>query len=365
MILCRSHHHHASTLCTRRPSRREFLAGTAACGIVALGSGSSLFAQSGGPTLIDTHHHYYPPAYQKAWLDWEDAHKIPHYPSQVAWSAAKAIEGMDENGVTTAVLSVASTPGVWFDEGARAAARMVRVCNDYGAELVRDHPGRFGLFATLSMLDTDTALNEIEYAFGTLKADGIVVQTNYGDKWLGDAAYRPVFDELNRRKSVVYVHPLVANCCSNLSVGVPVAVIEVPHETTRTVASLLVSGGFARWRDINWLFSHGGGTVPMLAGRIEAFYDTRLRQMGADGPAPDGVEAELRRLHYDTANATHPAAMAALRKLVPASQITYGTDYPYYPLDQIARLKEIGLSVDDLRAIASGNAIRLLPRLQS
>ena len=118
---------------------------------------------------------------------------------------------MDKNGIRTGMLSVASTPGVWFDAGPEAAAGMVarlqRVC---GAEMVRDFPGRFGLFATLSMLDIDATLKEIEYAFDTLKADGVGLQTNYGDKWLGNAAYRPVFEELNRRKAVVYVHPLVA-----------------------------------------------------------------------------------------------------------------------------------------------------------
>jgi 6-methylsalicylate decarboxylase len=346
-------------------SRRQFLAGAVAVGAASVWLGSGPLAQVAKPALIDTHHHFYPPAYQKAWLDWEDQRKIPHFPAQVAWARKQAIEAMDQNSITTCILSIASTPGVWFDSGPEAAARMVRACNDYAAEMMRDYPGRFGLFATLSMLDTDTTLKEIEYALDTLKADGVGLQTNYGDKWLGNAAYKPVFDELNRRKAVVYVHPLVASCCGNLSVGAFSAVIEVPHDTTRAVISLLLSGGFARWRDIRWLFSHGGGTVPMLAGRINSFYGERFKGMGAAGPAPDGIEAELRRLHYDTANATDPAAMAALLKLVPASQITYGTDYPYFPLDQIANLRQLGLPAGDLQAISSTNAIRLVPRLRA
>jgi predicted TIM-barrel fold metal-dependent hydrolase len=170
-------------------------------------------------------------------------------------------------------------------------------------------------------------------------------------------------EELNRRKAVAYVHPLVASCCGRLSVGAFPAVIEVPHDTTRTVTSLLLSGSFARERDIKWLFSHGGGTIPFLAGRIEAFYEQRARNTG--GFAPDGIEAEFRRLYYDTANATHPAAMAALMKLVPVSQITYGTDYPYFPLNQIDNLRQLNLPAGDLTAIASGNATRLLPRLSA
>ena len=139
--------------------------------------------------------------------------------------------------------------------------------------------------------------------------------------------------------------------------------IEVPHDTTRTVVSLLLSGTFAQLRDIKWLFSHAGGTIPMLAGRIEAFYDQQAR--GPSGFAPDGIEAEFRRLYYDTANATHPASMAALTKLVPVSQITYGTDYPYFPLrsDRQSAATRICRAAD-LEAIANGNADTPLPRLQ-
>src|SRR5436305_14235147 len=127
------------------------------------------------------------------------------------------------------------------------------------------------------MIYIDATLKENKYAFDTLHADGVNLQTNYGDKWLGNALYKPVFEELNRRKAVVYVHPLVAACCGNLSVGTFPAVIEVPHDTTRTVTSLLLSGAFARYRDIRWLFSHAGGTVPMVPGRRIACY----------GAAPD------------------------------------------------------------------------------
>jgi len=212
------------------------------------------------------------------------------------------------------------------------------------------------------MLDIDATLKEIDYAFDTLKADGAGLQTNYGDKWLGNAAYKPIWDELNRRKAVVYVHPLVAACCGNLSVGAFPAVIEVPHDTTRAITSLLLSGSFARYRDIRWLFSHAGGTIPMMAARIDSFYGPRpnLKEF-----APEGVIGELKRLHYDTANATSAPTMAALLKLVPPSQITYGTDYPYFPLSQIASLRQMSFGPEEMQSIESGNAIRLISRLKS
>jgi predicted TIM-barrel fold metal-dependent hydrolase len=355
-------HRNAMCGCPAHASRRQFLAGAAAFAATAVLPDRAPQAQPAKPKVIDTHHHFYPPAYQKAWFGWEDQRKLPHFPSQVTWTREKAVEDMDKNGVTTAVLSIASTPGLWFDAGPKAAEEMVRTCNDFGAQMVRDFPGRFGLFATLSMLNIDATLKEIEYAFDTLHADGLGLQSNYGDKWLGDATYKPVWEELNRRKAVVYVHPLVAACCGRLSVGTFPAVIEVPHDTTRTVTSLLLSGTLARHRDIRWLFSHAGGTIPMMTGRIDSFYGKRpnLKEF-----APDGIAGEMRRLHYDTANATHPAQMAALTKLVPVSQITYGSDYPYFNHDQIASLRQLGFAAADLQAIESGNAMRLVPRLKA
>ena len=349
-------------ICHDQPSRRRFLVGAGALVAASVVPGGLVLGQGESRKLIDTHHHFYPPVYQKAWLDWEDQRKIPHFPQQVAWTREKAVEEMDRNGVRVAVLSIASTPGLWFDTGPESAGRMVRICNDYAAEMIRDYPGRFGLFATLSMLDIDTTLREIEYAFDTLKADGVGLQSNYGDKWLGNMAYKPIWDELNRRKVVVYVHLLVAACCGNLSVGTFPALIEVPHDTTRTITSLLLSGSFARYRDIRWLFSHAGGTIPMLAGRIDSFYGARpnLKEF-----APEGIVGELKRLHYDTANATSAPSMAALLKLVPPSQITYGTDYPYFPLSQIASLRQMSFGPEEMQSIESGNAIRLIPRLKS
>ena len=324
------------------------------CATQAGGSGT------GSRNWIVTHHHYYPPEYQKAWLEWEEQRRIPHFTQQVAWSVQGALADMDAAGVRTAILSIASTPGVWFDWALPDVIRVVRQCNDFAAAMVRDHPGRFGQFATLPMIDVDSTLTEIAYAFDVLKVDGVGLQTNYGDRWPGDAAYRPIIEELNRRKAVVYFHPLVAACCGRLSVGTFPAVIEVPHDTTRAVTSLLLSGTFARYRDIRWLFSHGGGTIPMLAGRINFFHGNAKNIAEF---APQGIEAELRRLHYDTANATHPASMAALLKLVEPSQVLYGSDYPYVAMNtQVASLRALGLADASMRAIATTNAERLLPR---
>jgi 6-methylsalicylate decarboxylase len=352
---------HIGCGCCGAISRRAVLTGLGAMAAAAAAP-TIARAQSAQRTTIDTHHHYYPPAYLNTMVEWEKARRLPHFPAHMNWSRDKAVEEMDRNGIRTALLSIASTPGIWFDAGATEAGRIVRACADYGAEMMRDFPGRFGLFAPLSMVDIDATLKEIEYALDSLKADGIGLQSSYGPKWLGDASFKPVLEELNRRKALVYVHPVAGACCTGLGVGVNPAALEVPFDTTRTVASLLTSGTFARTRDIRWLFSHAGGAVPVLAGRINAFYANHPRRPEF---APEGIESELRRLYYDTANATFPPTMAALLAMVPVSQITFGTDYPYFRLDQANTLGQLKLSDTDVLAIEQANAIRLMPRLKA
>ena len=240
--------------------------------------------------------------------------------------------------------------------------RYARACNEYGATLAADRARRFGLFAVLPLPDVDASLREIAYALDTLKADGIGLFTSYGDKWLGDPAFAPVMDELNRRKAVVFTHPTAANCCRNLIAEVPPLVIEYGTDTTRTIASLLFTGTASRCPDIRFIFSHAGGTMPFL---IERFVRLSLTSKVAAANSPEGVTALLQRFHYDTAQAANAAAMAALTKIVPTSQIVFGTDFPFRTArDHVNGLKAI-FDEADLRKIGSANARALMPRLQS
>ena len=356
-ISCSCEHDYDTDLDNRK---RSFIKAVGGLGVL----GSSITAmianaQSASP-LIDTHHHFYPPEYHKAWIEWENQRKIPHFAQQENWTLQNAIAAMDKAGVSKAILSLASTPGTWFDLPVPEVNKMVRLVNDFGAKLVKEYPGRFGLFAALTMIDVPSTLKEIEYAFDVLGSDGVGIQTNYGDKWPGHPDFAPIFAELNRRKAVVYFHPLVAACCARLNTGTYPAVIEVPHDTTRAVVNLLLTGSFAKFRDIKWIFSHGGGTIPMLAGRINFFHGL---QKIINEIAPNGIEAELKRLYYDTANATHPAPMASLLKLVPSSQVLYGSDYPYVPMDtQAQALSQLGLEKAVLDQIRYQNATNLLKK---
>ena len=269
------------------------------------------------------------------------------------------LAAMDKHGIATAVLSLSAGGGGFGDR--EAAARTARRVNEYAADLMRTHAGRFGLFAVLPLSDTEASLREIEYAYGVLKADGIGLATNYDDKWLGHPDYQPVFEELNRRRSVVFVHPATSSCCRTLLPDVSPILVEIPQETARAVTNLLFTGTFSKFKDIRFIFTHAGGNVPMLLGRMHQYGPKNIAEK-----APNGIEYELKRLYYDIAGTAYRPAIAALTSLVPTTRILFGSDNPFVPLAETAEgMKQLGFSADDLTRIGRDNALTLLPRLKA
>jgi 6-methylsalicylate decarboxylase len=340
------------------PSRRHVLAGLSALGANTMLPG---IAAAQDAARIDVHHHFFPPQYLEPLAEWGRRAGFGGLQApQREWSVARTVAEMDRTGTAGAVLSI-STPGIWFGDQQQARS-MARSCNEYAAQMGRDNKGRFGLFAAVPMPDVEGTLREIEYAFDVLKADGIGLMTSYGDTWPGDPRFVPVFAELNRRKAVAYFHPLAPNCCGSLMPGVPASLIEYPHDTARAVLSLLLNGRLAQFRDIRFLFSHAGASIPVLAGRIANASNGRkdLAQI-----APDGIEAELKKLHYDTANSAYAPTMAALLAFVPVSQVLFGSDYPYLTIAQnLDGFAALRLGAAERHAIDRGNAERLLPRFK-
>ncbi len=315
-------------------------------------------ARSPSQALIDVHHHAVPPFYlaenrdriagsrggeiSRPWLE---------------WTPERSLSAMDAHDVATAVLSLTS-PGVWF--GDREAARQTaRRFNEYVAGLVRNHPGRFGLFAAIPLPDREGSLSEIEYALDVLKADGIGLLTSYDDKWLGEPVFGPVFEELNHRKATVFIHPTAPAACRALMPGIAAPMLEVLQDTARAIVSLLFSGAFSRFRDIRFIFCHAGGTLPALAGRIAQYASPDVIAR-----LPNGAEHELKRLYYDIAASAYKPAVAALRALVPATQILFGSDHPYRQISETTDpMRTLGFSASELAAIGRDNALALPPRL--
>lgn len=341
-------------------SRRNFLAGGAAAAGVGLAAGvvpGAAQAPAAGTAKarrIDVHHHIIPPVQAEAFTR--------HHLRPSKWSVEGSLADMDKAGITTAITSI-QNPGVWFGEANEESRKLARDCNEYAAKLERDHPGRFRSFAAIPLPDTDASLREIEYSLDVLKAEGIALWTNYGGKYLGDAAFLPVFEELNRRKAVVYTHPTGSTCCVDMIKGVSEGTVETGTETTRTVASLLFGDGgtAARFPDIRFIWSHSGGTVPFLISRFEQ--QTKAKP---DPRLPNGPVPLLQKFYYEVAQGNTPGQLAALLKLVPISQVMFGSDYPYrHGIEALEGVDAYPFTTAERRAIDFENAVRVIPRLNT
>jgi 6-methylsalicylate decarboxylase len=351
-----------------RPSRREILAGLAAFGASALLP--NLKAQEPDPHAIDVHSHFASPAYIKA-LTAKLGHHVAGYTTWFAlqnwegYSPAKVIEDMDQQGVATSMLSC-TTPGAWFGDPEETRA-MVREMNEYGAKMVSDHKGRFGLFALLPLPTIDDSLREIEYAFDTLKADGVGLMSSYGSNWLGDSVFRPVFDELNRRRALVYTHPIDPPCCQDIQRGVPPPTIEYNTDTARTIYSFINSDSATRYADIRFIFSHAGGTMPSLIERFGIGGPDIINDVLAKPAEPNSKLYHLRRFYYDTAQSPNIVQMQGLKTIVGVGHILFGSDYPFGagPGKHIHGLRKAGFNAEELRAIYRGNALKLFPKYNS
>jgi predicted TIM-barrel fold metal-dependent hydrolase len=309
---------------------------------------------------IDVHAHYLPPAYRETLRDagvteLDGGIPVPN------WSAESALAMMGRFDIATQLLSV-SSPSVQFVEGV-AAKKLARAVNEAGADYVRAHRGRFGLFATLPLADVPGSLDEIAFAFDRLGADGVVMETNTHGSYLGDPRLDPVFDELNRRRAVVFLHPTSPACFEALSLGRPAPVIEFPFDTTRAAVNLVFSGTTKRCPDIKFILPHAGGTLPFLVQRIVG-----RNRLSASAMDPAEALAEMRRFYCDTAGSANEHAIPSLRQLVPVTQILFGSDFPFTPEPAIERFVEFLdssnlFTAEERQAIAHDNALKLFPRL--
>lgn len=305
------------------------------------------------PFRIDVHHHFSAPGFIAA----ISSRKTNQRPLE-QWTVEKSLEDMNKSDVAAAMVST-SEPSVWFGDNG-AAGKLARECNELGARLISDHPGRFGMFSTIPLPDVDGALREIEYAQDTLKSDGVCLMTSYQGKYPGDPAFEPVMRELNRRKAVVFLHPVKAECCKDLQPELAPALIELGTETTRAIASVIFDGTASHYSDIRFIFSHGGGTMPYLMTR----FNSLAARPDIAQRLPHGLLHEVQKLYYDTANFFGPYGWPTLRKLVPLPHILFGTDFPFSSASEVAKgLSDIGISESDLRAIEHDNALELFPRL--
>jgi predicted TIM-barrel fold metal-dependent hydrolase len=308
---------------------------------------------------VDVHAHYLPADYRQALLD--EGHDQPDgFPVLPEWSAEAHLAMMDRAGIETSMLSV-STPGVTFGADPVEWSRRV---NESGAATVREHPGRFGLFASLPVNDADAARDEVAHALDRLGADGVVLLTHADGVYLGDPRLEPVMAELHRRRAVVFVHPTSPAGFECTALGYPRPMLEFLLDTTRAIANLVLTGTLDRYDGIRLIVPHAGAALPVVADRLAGF--ASLFGVGGREAGEVDVVATLQRLHYEIgAGFPFPRHVDALLNLVDAGRLLYGTDFPFGGLQGIEANAEAlaahpGLDDERLRA----NTEELFPRLR-
>src|SRR5450432_2021579 len=312
------------------------------------------------PFTIDVHHHILPDFF---WRETNDHHGPVGGIAPAPWSRKSTLSFMDEAEIDVAVTSI-STPGVHMGDDAKARS-LARRCNELSAELVQARPERFGGFACLPLPDLDGSFAELSYALDVLKLDGVLLFSNARGIYLGDNRFDALFEELERRRAVVFVHPNASPDPSAHALGLPDSLIDFVADTTRAIAKLHYSGTFARTPYVKYIFSHAGGTIPYLATRFGV-----VDQMGViPNPAHHGTAAEtFRRLYWDTALSWHDPVLETLRAVVGIDHVLYGSDFPYFRRDlAIAGRRELAQTktlTDAERKNVFGETARgLFPRL--
>jgi predicted TIM-barrel fold metal-dependent hydrolase len=311
------------------------------------------------PHRIDVHQHVVPPFY---------AAELPTHggdPSGTVipiWSPQSAIDFMDSQQIATGMLSL-TAPSVarWHNNQRREMAQRV---NDYTADLVAGRPDRFGNLATLPLPDVEGALLELEYSLDTLYADGVILLSNYGGKYLGDEAFEPLWAELGRRQVVVFVHPGQPSLPTAPGVAGPL--VDYPFDTTRAAVQLVLNGVVDRHPGARVILAHAGGFLPYASHRFAELASVYR----PDAAPPAHILASFQRFYFDTALSSGPAALPTLKAFAGSDHILFGSDFPYAPAaigaSFTAKLDSYdGLTADEHKAICHGNAGTLFPRLRS
>ncbi|WP_165553351.1 amidohydrolase family protein [Kribbella capetownensis] len=294
--------------------------------------------------LIDVHSHFLLPEYVAA------AERAGHLrpdgmPGWPEWSVRKQLDLMDQNEIATALLSV-SSPGVHFGDDFRAQV-LARRMNEAAAELGRDHPGRFGSFASLPLPDVEGALVELNYAYDVLHADGVVLMSNAGGQYPGEPSWEPLWQALNDRSAVVLLHPTSPPQWRQVSLDRPRPMIEFVFDSARAVTDLALTGVFARYLGIRFIVSPAGA-LPMIADRLDLFQSTFTPPSGG----LPSVASQLHTLWYDAAGAPPPDS---------ADRLVFGSGYCFTPTDAVSRqIASLDVAVPGWREHANTNASELI-----
>ncbi|PSN72049.1 amidohydrolase 2 [Corynespora cassiicola Philippines] len=286
-----------------------------------------------------------------------DGHLLPNF------TVPSYLENREKWGYDYSVLSI-TAPGVSFLNNVTEERELARKINDEMFDWTQKYPDKLGAFACLPLPNIEAAIEEARYCLDDLHFEGIGIFTNYEGRYIGDSYYDPLFEELNRRKATVFVHPVAPIPEPKITEAIASPILEYPVDSTRAVASLLFTQWRKRFPDITMIFSHGGGFLPFLAHRL-AFQTTEQFHGGWDYNESFDV---LKSFYFDLAGTTGEAQLAALMSFVGPDRLLFATDYPYYP-ERLLQLQEdgfksYGFTPEEVKKIRSENALAILPTIK-
>ena len=270
---------------------------------------------------------------------------------------SKRLEDMDRVGIDVEVISL-STPNVFF-AGAEHQPAVARMINDSYAELITQHPTRFKGFASIPMDAPDASLNELHRAIDELKLNGVILLSNIGGRPLTSPEYRPFFEEANRMKLCIFLHPMIPANSDAFREYVLGPIVGFPFDTTLAVARMCYDGMFTELPDIRWIIGHLGGAVPYLMERMDNgfrdFADCRVK-------IDQLPSVYLKRLYYDTVSFS-PHTLKMVHEMVGADHMVMGSDYPHLlgSIDRaVSSVESLEISAEEKKRIFSGTALSIL-----
>ncbi|KAJ5753790.1 Amidohydrolase 2 [Penicillium nucicola] len=315
-------------------------------------------------TKIDVHHHFYPAAMRQA-LDRAGGDPSGWYIPP--WTLDLDQDMTRRMKVTTTILSI-TAPGPAIESDVAKASALARSCNLSAATIRDAKPTQYGFFASLpSLFDTEAVLEEIDYAYNTLQADGVTLFTRYGSgpHYLGHEAFRPIWADLSRRGAVVFIHPTHPVDTQLINPWLPQPMFDYPHETGRAAMDLLTSGVLRDYPGCKVILSHAGGTLPYLIYRAATMLPLMPQTLGL---STEELIELARGFYFDTAISSNPVTLKALFEFAAPGHILFGSDYPNAPGDAIQHftqfLEEFEMSDEAKLQVNSGAAMELFPRLQ-
>jgi aminocarboxymuconate-semialdehyde decarboxylase len=259
---------------------------------------------------------------------------------------------------------VSPPPRIVSHAGWGADRAFARRLNQQTADFVREAGSRHGGLAVPALTEPEFAVDEIRRALDEDGLTGVALPTSAAGRPLDDPAFEPLFAECGRRGVIVFMHPTTGVERPAFGQYTMLQLVGWPSETALCVARLIFAGVFERHPGLNLVLAHGGGTLAMLAGRLDLAYEASTYEANPDcrKHISRPPSSYLKQIFFDTVVA-HPAALRYLIDLVGHQRVVFGSDFPFEigdPLGKKALPAIAALPPDVAADILYNNAAKLL-----